>query len=81
MTSNSGGPTPLRSIFKLIRSATALARMLSTLDSICEENAPGGSGSWFTLAELLNLQESGQFPDDPVKIEDTQIHREDDQTY
>ncbi len=29
------------------------------------------------LAELLKLQEIGQFPDDPVKIEGTQIHRGD----
>ena len=33
----------------------------------------GGSGSWFALAEVLKLQESGQFPDEPVKIEVTQI--------
>ena len=37
----------------------------------------GGSGSVFALAELLKLQESGQFPDELVKIEGTQIHRGD----
>ena len=36
-----------------------------------------GSGSWFALAELLKLQEIGQFPDEPVNIEGAQIHRGD----
>ena len=31
------------------------------------------SGGWFALSELLKLEEGGQFPDDPVKIEDSQI--------
>ena len=33
------------------------------------------------IPELLKLQKSGQFPDDPVKIEGAQIHSEDTQTY
>jgi hypothetical protein len=31
----------------------------------------------FALDELLNLQERGQFPDESVKTEDTQIHHVD----
>jgi hypothetical protein len=31
--------------------------------------------------ELLKLQKSGQFPDDPVKIKDAQIHDVNSQTY
>ena len=34
----------------------------------------GESESVITLDELLKLKETGQFPGDPVKIEDTQIH-------
>jgi hypothetical protein len=41
----------------------------------------GESESVIALAELLKLQESGQFPDEPVKIEGAQIHRGDGQTY
>ena len=37
----------------------------------------GESESWLALAELLKLQESGQFPDEPVKIEGAQIHHGD----
>ena len=33
----------------------------------------GESERLITLGELLKLEEIGQFPDDPVKIEDTQI--------
>ena len=36
------------------------------------------SGGWFALTELLKLQENSQFPDEPVNIEGTQIHRGDD---
>ena len=73
-----GAPSMLR----LIRSAAALARMWPTLDLSCEENAVcGESGGWFALAELLKLQESGQFPDEPVKIEGAQIHHGDARTY
>ena len=39
------------------------------------------SGRRITLAELLKLQESGQFPDESVKIEGAQIHSVDTQTY
>jgi hypothetical protein len=35
-----------------------------------------GSGSWFALAELLKLQVSVQFPDDPAIMKDTQINSE-----
>ena len=37
----------------------------------------GGSGTGhgqIAQAELLKLQKTGQFPDDPVRIKDTQIH-------
>ncbi len=37
----------------------------------------GESEGLIALAELLKLQEIGQFPDESVKIEDTQIHRGD----
>ena len=40
--------------------------MWTTLLLRCEENTG--------LVELLNLQESGQSPDESVKIENTQIH-------
>ncbi len=33
----------------------------------------GESDRLITSVEVLKCQESGQFPDDPVKIEDTQI--------
>ena len=61
-----------RSIFKVIRSAAALARMLPILDLSCEENATQGSGndhSYVAQAELLKLQRNDQFPDELVKIE------------
>jgi hypothetical protein len=35
----------------------------------------GGSGTgWIEQAELLKLQKSGQFPDEPVRIKGAQIH-------
>ena len=37
--------------------------------------------SEIALAELLKLEESGQFLDEPVKIEGEQIHCADAQTY
>ena len=40
------------SIFKTIRSAVSLVRMLPTLDL---RTRSGGSASWFTLVELLKL--------------------------
>ena len=41
----------------------------------------GESESVITLTELLKLKENGQFPDEPVKIEDVQIHIVYVQTY
>jgi hypothetical protein len=44
----------------------------------------GGSGTGHgqvAQAELLNLQRSGQFPDELVKKEDKQVHYEVSQTY
>ncbi len=61
------------SIFKTIRSAAALVRMLPTLDLRCEENAERRKWSWFALTELLKLQESGSFPMSLVKIKGAQI--------
>ncbi len=43
-----------------------------------------GSGTilgWFPEPELLKRQKNGQFPDESVKIKDTQIHYVRDQTY
>ncbi len=37
----------------------------------------GGSGTghgWIPETELLNLQKRGQFPDESIKMKDTQIH-------
>ncbi len=59
------------SMFKLIRSASALTRMLPTLDLTFEENAARRIGSWLALNELLKLQESCQFPGEPVNIKAT----------
>jgi hypothetical protein len=42
----------------------------------------GGTVSgWIAQPELLKLQKSGQFPDEPVKIEGAQIHNVNAQTY
>ena len=44
----------------------------------------GGSGSihgQIAQAELLKLQKSGQFPDEPVRIKGAQIHYVTSQTY
>ena len=35
---------------------------------------------WIEQTELLKLQQSGQFPDEPAKIETVQIHSVDTQT-
>ena len=55
-----------------MRKAAALARSRPTLLLSPEGKPRGGSGTghWglFTQAELLKLQKSGQFPDDPVRI-------------
>ena len=69
------------SIFNIIRSAAALARMWPTLDLSCEENAARRKWKLVSLAELLKQQESGQFPDEPFKIEGAQIHSVGAQTY
>ena len=58
------------SIFKIIRSVVALARIFPILDLICEENAGDGSGTNHgdvAQVELLKLQKIGQFPDETVK--------------
>ena len=66
------------SIFNIIRSAAALTRMCPTVRRPLRD----GSGSEIAIAELLKqLQESGQFPDEPVEIEGEQIHCADSQTY
>ena len=36
--------------------------------------SPDGSGSWFTLSELLKVQENCEFPDESVKIKDVKVH-------
>ena len=46
-----------------------------------ERGTRDGSGSWLEVVELLNLEENGQYPNDPVKMEVTQIRCVDDQTY
>ena len=44
--------------------------------------ACSGTGHWWiVVAELLKLQRIGQFPDELVKIEGTQIHCVTSQTY
>ena len=55
--------------------------MRPTLDLSGEEHPCGESGGRITLVELLKLQESGQFPDESVKIEGSQILCVDTQTY
>jgi hypothetical protein len=47
--------------------------MLPTLDLRCEENAERRKWSWFTLTELLKLEESGSFPMSLAKIKGAQI--------
>ena len=62
-----GAPSRLR----LIRKTAALERIFSTLDLSIEEKESGGSGrihDLIALTELLKLQKSGQFPDEPVRI-------------
>ena len=72
------------SIFKVIRSAVALMRMLTILDLRCVRTPRVGSGTGHghvAQAELLKLHKSGQFPVEIVKIEGTQIHLVSSQTY
>ena len=59
------------SIFKLTRKAAALARVLPAFAFRVAENAARrkwNSPRWVAQAELLKLQKSGQFPDEPVRI-------------
>jgi hypothetical protein len=63
----SGAPSRLR----FTRKAATLAEVLTTLDLSCEDKPRGGSGTvhgHVAQAELLKLQKSGQFPDEPVRI-------------
>ncbi len=72
------------STFRVILSPAALARMLPTLDLSCEENDTCLKWNWSLvdeLAELLKLQRIGQFPDELVKIEGSQIHYVTSRTY
>jgi hypothetical protein len=58
--------------FKFILKSAALARMLPTFDLNSVRRTPrgcSGTGCWIAQAELLKLQKSGQFPDEPVRIE------------
>jgi hypothetical protein len=58
-------------MLRLIRKAAALARIFPTLDLSIEESPRDGSGrihDLIALTELLKLQKSGQFPDEPVRI-------------
>ncbi len=75
-----GAPSKL----SVIRKAAALARARPTFALICEEKPRGGSGTGHgqvVQAELLKLQKSGQFLDEPVRIKVTQIHYVTSQTY
>jgi hypothetical protein len=45
-----------------------------TVDLTLELGGSGTGHSYVAQAELLKLQRSGQFPDELVKIEGTQIH-------
>ena len=69
------------SILRLIRSVASLERMLPILDLSCEENAARRKWKLVSLAELLKLQESGQFPDEPAKIKGAHIHHVNAQTH
>ncbi len=63
-------------VFKVIRSVEVLKRMFPILDLSSEETLCDSSGtghSRVAQAELLKLQRNGQFPDEFVKIEVTQI--------
>ena len=64
------------SIFKRIRSVESLTRIFSIFDLSCEEKDEWRQWNWFgdvVQDQLLKLEKSGQFPDEIVKIEDTQI--------
>ena len=65
--------------------------MLQSWEGCCRPQTSGvrrtphdGSGTghgWITEGELLKMKKIGQFPDDPVKIKDKQIHYVNTQTY
>jgi hypothetical protein len=64
-----GAPSKL----SVMRKAAALARMLATLDLYEGERRKSRDGSGtghgrFAQAELLKLQKSGHFPDEPVRM-------------
>jgi hypothetical protein len=61
------------------RSAGVFNRTEGKIENLSEEMTSGTG--WITRDELLKVQKSGQFPDDPVKIKDTQIHNVNTQTY
>jgi hypothetical protein len=61
--------------FRVIRKTTTLTRIEETREFIIEEQkrkSRGESGRilpyLITVTELLKLQKSGQFPDEPVRI-------------
>ncbi len=57
---------------RLIINAAAFVRILTHFVFRMEEKPSDGSGNThdqIALTELLKLQKSGQFPDEPVKIE------------
>ncbi len=62
------------SIFNVIRSVASLTRMFPTLDLRCEEKTARRGHGQIVQAELLKLQKSGQFPDEPVRIKGTPIY-------
>jgi hypothetical protein len=51
-----------------MRQSASLTRIFPTLDLSIEAKSGSGTGYWglFAQAELLKLQKSGQFPDEPV---------------
>jgi hypothetical protein len=58
-------------IFRFIGKTVSLTRMLSTLDSRCEENAARRKWNWSrSFLRKLNskLQKIGEFPDEPARI-------------
>ncbi len=60
------------------------ANVMGEYDLTVRRTSRDGSGSvhgQIARAELLNLQKSGQFPDDPVRIKVTRIHYVTSQTY
>ena len=72
------------SIFEVIRKAASLAWMLPHFDLRLRRTPHGGSGTdhgSVAQAELLKLQQNGQFADETVKIKGAQIHYVASQTY